>query len=94
VIGPLLSLMGSNAGITGAAASAEPTAGLPPSMIGYVVLLLIAVPVVILIITAISAQPRNTRVPILFLASVGILISATIVGFALVGSLLGLVFPK
>ncbi len=69
-------------------------AGLPPGAIGYVVLGLIVVPVVVLVASAIFGSPRNTRVPGLFLACVVLLISATIVGFAAFGSLLGLVFPK
>ena len=76
------------------AAAAESTVGLPPDMIGFVVLALIAVPVIVLVSSAMFAAPRNTKVPLLFLASVGILVSATIVGFAAFGALLGLVFPK
>jgi hypothetical protein len=68
--------------------------GLPPGAIGYVVLGLIVVPVVVLVASAIFSSPRNTRIPGLFLACVGLLISATILGFAAFGVLLGLVFPK
>jgi len=76
-------------------AEAESTGwGLPPGAIGYVVIGLIVVPVVVLVMSAILGAPRNTRVPGLFLACVGLLISATIVGFAAFGALLGLVFPK
>jgi hypothetical protein len=67
---------------------------LPPEAIGYVVLGLIVVPVVVLVVSAIFSSPRNTRVPGLFLACVGLLISATVAGFAAFGALLGLVFPK
>jgi hypothetical protein len=74
-------------------AEAEQTVGIPANMIGFVVLTLIFVPVIILVSSAAFGAPRNSRVPLLFLASVVLLISGTVAGFALFGSLLGLVFP-
>jgi hypothetical protein len=94
MIGVLLQLVKSSPATGELAESAEQTVGIPPSMIGFVVLALIVTPVVILIASAIFGAPRNSKVPTLFLASVVVLISATIIGFALFGSLLGLIFPE
>ncbi|OGO40283.1 MAG: hypothetical protein A2147_00615 [Chloroflexi bacterium RBG_16_57_8] len=93
MIGVLLQLVKPGPATPELAESAEQTVGIPPSMIGFVVLALILVPVVVLISSAIFGAPRNSRVPALFLAAVVILISVTIIGFAAFGSLLGLVFP-
>ncbi len=84
-----------NLGLSSRAAEAE-SAGfsIPPGYIGFVVLGLIGIPVVLLVSSAIFGAPRNMKVPGLFLVCLGVLISATVVGFALIGSLLGFVFPK
>jgi hypothetical protein len=76
------------------ASESEAAVGIPPSMIGFVVLALIGIPVIALILSAIFGSPRNSRVPALFLGAVAVLISATIIGFAAFGAMLGLVFPK
>jgi hypothetical protein len=84
-----------NLSLSTRAAEAE-SAGftIPPGFIGYVVLGLIAIPVIVLVSSAIFGAPRNMKVPGLFVVCLGVLISATIVGFALIGSLLGFVLPK
>lgn len=76
------------------ASEAETSVGIPPNMIGFVVLALIAIPVVVIIMAAILGAPRNSRIPALFLASVVAMIGGTIVGFAAFGAVLGLLFPQ
>ena len=82
-------------GMTAKAAEAESVGfSLPTGYIGYLVLALIVTPVVILVTSAVVGGPRDSRVPGLFLVCLGVLISATIVGFAVIGKLLGLVIPS
>jgi hypothetical protein len=93
MIGLLVQVLQSSSYV-GLAEAETSGAGLPPGAIGYVVLGLIVIPVVVLVASAIFGSPRNTRVPGLFLICMGLLVSATVVGFAAFGALLGLVFPK
>ena len=82
-------------GIAAKAAEAESVGfSLPTGYIGYLVLALIVTPVVILVTSAVVGGPRDLKVPGLFLVCLGVLISATIVGFAVIGKLLGLVIPS
>jgi hypothetical protein len=93
MVGSLFQL--ANLGLSSRPAQAESTGfSIPSGYLGFVVLGLIGIPVVLLVSSAIFGAPRNMKVPGLFLVCLGVLISATIVGFALVGSLLGFVFPK
>lgn len=93
MIGVLLRV--ANSGVVSRATEAESTGfSIPAAYIGYVVLGLIITPVVVLVASAVFSHPRNMKVPGLFLVCLGVLISATVVGFALIGSLLGFVFPK
>ena len=93
MVGILLQVAGLS--ITLKAAEAE-SAGfsLPTGYIGYLVLALIVTPVVILVTSAVVGGPRDLKVPGLFLVCLGVLISATVVGFAVIGKLLGLVIPS
>ncbi len=93
MIGVLLQL--ANSGVMSRAAEAESTGlSIPAAYMGYVVLGLIVTPVVVLVASAVFGHPRNMKVPGLFLICLGTLISATVVGFGLIGVLLGFVFPK
>ena len=84
-----------NLGLASNAAEDESVGfSLPTGYIGYVVLALIVTPVVILVASAVLGGPRDWKVPGLFLVCLGVLISATIVGFALIGKLLGFVIPS
>ena len=67
---------------------------IPSAYIGFVVLGLILIPVITLVLSAIFGAPRNIKVPGLFMVCLAVLISATVAGFALIGSLLGFVFPS
>ncbi len=93
MVGVLLHL--ANSGVVSRAAEAESTGfSIPAGYLGYVVLGLIVIPVAVLVASAIFGHPRNMKVPGLFLICLGGLISATVIGFALIGALLGFVFPK
>jgi len=65
----------------------------PPSATGFVILAVIAAPVAFLLMGALFGGPRNIRVPVLFLGVLGLLVSGTIVGFAVIGTLLSHVLP-
>ncbi len=93
MVGVLLQL--ANSGVASRAAESESTGfSIPAGYLGYVVLGLIVIPVAVLVASAVFGHPRNMKVPGLFLICLGGLISATVVGFALIGALLGFVFPK
>ena len=72
------------------ATESEP-AGVPVPL-GYIVLGVIAVPVVVLVLLAMFSEPKNRRTPLLLLACVGLLVGATIVGFAVGGFALSYFF--
>ena len=93
MVGVLLQLASS--GIASRSTEAESTGfSIPAVYMGYFVLGLIVIPVVILVASAVFGHPRNMKVPGLFLVCLGTLIGATVVGFGLIGALLGFVFPK
>ena len=63
-------------------------------MIGYVIMVVIGVPLVSLITAAMFAAPRNFRIPGLFLGSIILQIVGFIVAFAVIGVLLGFIVPQ
>jgi hypothetical protein len=63
-------------------------------MIGYILMGIIAVPVIVLITASIFSKPRTFRVPILFIGSIIVLFGIVMVVFAIFGSILGLFVPQ
>ena len=81
--------------ITPASAVAAPVTEGPtaPDTIGFIVLAIIIGPVIILTIASMFGTPRTFRLPGLFLGSVILLIGAMVLGFAILGALLGFIVP-
>ncbi len=79
------------------AMSSVPLSEVPPASpikIGFIVLSIIVVPVIVLITASVLGHPKTLRVPGLFLGGVFLLISALIIGFAVIGAVTGLVVPQ
>ena len=69
----------------------EPTA---PDTIGLIVLAIIVGPVIILTIISIFGSPRTFRIPGLFIGSLVFLMGVIILGFAIIGVILGFIVPQ
>ncbi len=62
-------------------------------MIGFILMGIIAVPVIVLVIASIFSAPRTFRVPGLFISSLILLFGIVVVVFAVFGMVLGFFFP-
>jgi Na+-translocating ferredoxin:NAD+ oxidoreductase RnfA subunit len=79
----------------GITAAAQVTEGaIPSDKIGFVVLGVILGPVFLLTLAAMIERPRKSRIPELFLGSFILLISAMVIGFAVIGFALKFVVPQ
>lgn len=63
-------------------------------MIGFILMGIIAVPVIVLITASIFSKPRTFRIPGLFIGSIIVLFVIVMVVFAIFGGLLGFIVPE
>jgi len=62
--------------------------------LGYIVMGVIAVPVIFLTLSAVFDEPRTFKVPGLFIVSLVLLAGGLIAAFAVLGLLFSLIFPS
>ncbi|MBI2836100.1 MAG: hypothetical protein HYX85_00200 [Chloroflexi bacterium] len=62
--------------------------------IGFIVLAVILTPVVTLVVISMFGQPRNLRIPTLFLGGFVLMVSALVLGFAALSFILKFVVPQ
>ena len=62
--------------------------------IGLIVIAIIVLPVIVLTTASVFGAPRTFRVPGLFVGSLVLLVGAIIIGFAILGALLGFIVPQ
>lgn len=62
-------------------------------MIGFVLMGIIAVPVIVLIIASVLSPPRTFRVPALFIGSIVVLFGIVMAVFAVFGAILSFFVP-
>ena len=63
-------------------------------MIGFILMGIIAIPVIVLIIASMLSTPRTFRVPGLFIGSIIVLFGIVMVVFAIFGAILGFIVPQ
>ena len=63
-------------------------------MIGYIVMGLILVPLAVLMLASVFEAPRTGKIALQFTGAFLSLIAAMILGFVLIGIVMGLIVPK